>query len=243
MSTFNPKINYFVNTNTGSYVSVSSSIGAFQTMTIASNLEWCKHFMNSQNCINYIRDSSEGVTYQATVSSSSQSNIPILIKSFGPIRLNLDDSGQPNPVVVLLNQSLYSPTSHTVEYSAIIRLYSSDGFSSVSQIGTFSTSSSTTSSDSQTTKWKTFTTNNATYIDPVFNTSSSIIQTKFYTKNPYIFNSRLEKVFDSEGPIFNNNQNGALAFIDIIMTPGTVSDTLQTRIRGLYVREISRYTT
>lgn len=232
--TFNPTFPHYINIASASFIQPSSSLGAVQTQIIRNNLEWQYHFMNSQTRINYLRDSSSGNTYMVSISGS---NMPQLLKTFGPFRMNLDKNGQPMPVVVLLNQNLSGNVSTDAKYTAVLRLVDSNGYTSEVQVGTFITSSVQNALTNNSPRWKTFNTPYSQYITGSMTVSSSVVSTQFYTVKPYQFKSRAVKIFDPT-PNYINNQQGAIGYVDILVEVTNSQNQIVSYIYGLYAREV-----
>lgn len=231
---FNPKFSKYIQIASESYIQPSSSIGALQTHTINSDLEWQYHFSNTQTLINYIADSSEGTNYSVYISGSNQ---PSLLKSFGPFKINLDKNGFPSPIFVSLNQNLSASVDTNAKYTAVLRLINSIGFTSQVQLGTLVTSSVVDAFSLNKPRWKTFNTPNAQYISSSFTISSSVIATGM-TTDPFLFKSRLVKPYDTV-PNYINIQAGAVGYLDILVETTGSTNAMYAYVRGVYAREIN----
>lgn len=217
--------------------SVSSSYSPGLEFILESFQNYCDYQHHSQTLINFTKDFNNNSSLYRKIITNS--NAPNLLNSFGPFRINLDNRGQPIPIFVAINQTLSASEDTVGKYTVVFRLDGSDGFTSPIQIGTFITSSSTSTAITQTKYWNHLTTSN---ISNSYNfiANSSVLATTYYTTEPTIFKSRLDKQFPQYSiPAFKNSQVGAMAYLDIYVEVTGSNHWVESTLWAVYAKELN----
>ena len=231
---FKPTYPRYINFNTASYISPSSSIGPTGLDTLVSNQEWLYHNVNSQVLIN-----SKNTSFvSGTVISGNQStNIPIFVKNYGPVKLNLNKAGLPQPMFLAFKGGNLQVFGLSQGYFTFV--FNSQGTTNLST-GWLNLTSSIQSFFSQS-----YQTLSGSYQDSeeggtFFSSTASVSST------PNNALSVLSNKTDKAGTNINTTQLSCMINVSIYWTQTSASSVnawSMPRIDGLYLREVNPYKT
>lgn len=224
---FEPAHPYYVNFNTASFIEASSSIGPTGIEILTSNQEWLYHNINSQVLIN----SSNTTRVTASFMLGTENNITKLVKSYAPVRLNLNKVGKPQSMFLAFKGHVLKVGASTGYFTFVL-----SGESDYQQ-NLVSMNLTSSNLGALSTNWQTLIGSFTDYENYSYGTTGSVntIPISPLYGNPV----RTDKSLTSP----NNSQPTAYAYLSVYytQTSSSVGSIGNPVISGLFLREVNPY--